>query len=232
MLEVTNLKKEFKSGDGTVLAVNDISFSIPTGSFASIVGKSGSGKTTLLTLLGGLDKPSSGVVKVDDQIISSLSDRQLIAYRGRKIGFVFQHYYLIPNLTALENVMLPMEFAGVKPIVRKKRAQELLDKVGLHDAKQLRLPGKLSGGEQQRVSIARALSNHPSVIIADEPTGNLDSHTSKKIVELLQELSKKENTTIIVVTHDLNMTQHTDITFQLRDGKLVHQGGQVSQLLS
>lgn len=232
MLQVSDLKKEFNSGEGKVVAVNDLSFSVPTGSFAAIVGKSGSGKSTLLTLLGGLDKPTSGQVIVDKQEISQMSDRQLIKYRGQKIGFVFQHYNLIPNLSALENVMLPMEFAGVKVKERKERASKLLDEVGLHDGMQLRRPGKLSGGEQQRVSIARALANRPSVIFADEPTGNLDSNTSKKIVALLRELSKKENTTIIVVTHDLNITRHTDTTFQLKDGKLVDRGGHVQELLS
>lgn len=232
MLQVIDLKKEFRSGDGKVVAVSDLSFSIPTGTFAAIVGKSGSGKSTLLTLLGGLDKPSSGKVIVDDQEISRMSDHQLIKYRRRKIGFVFQHYNLIPNLTALENVMLPMEFAGVKASERRERASKLLDEVGLHDGKQQRKPGKLSGGEQQRVSIARALANKPSVIFADEPTGNLDSNTSKKIVDLLRELSKKENTTIVVVTHDLNITRHTDMTFQLKDGKLVNRGGHVEELLS
>jgi len=232
MLQVTNLKKEFRSGDSTVTAVNDISLSIPTGAFAAIVGKSGSGKSTLLTLLGGLDKPTSGSIKVDDQEISKMSDHKLIRYRGEKIGFVFQHYNLIPNLTALENVMLPMEYAGRSTAEQRDRASMLLDEVGLTGDKQKRRPGKLSGGEQQRVSIARALANHPSVILADEPTGNLDSNTSKMIVDLLKELSKAENTTIIVVTHDLNITKHTDVTFQLKDGKLIDRGGHVQDLLS
>lgn len=232
MLQVTNLTKEFMSGDTKVTAVNDVTLSIPTGAFAAIVGKSGSGKSTLLTLLGGLDKPSSGSIKVDDQEISKMSDHKLIKYRGHKIGFVFQHYNLVPNLTALENVMLPMEYAGVSAKEQQKRASKLLDEVGLWNDKQLRKPGKLSGGEQQRVSIARALANRPSVILADEPTGNLDSNTSKMIVSLLQELAKKENTTIIVVTHDLNITRHTDMTFQLKDGKLIDRGGHVKDLLS
>ena len=232
MLTVTNLKKEFRSGDGTVLAVDDISLSIPTGAFAAIVGKSGSGKSTLLTLLGGLDKPTSGSITVDDQEISKMSDHRLIKYRGQKIGFVFQHYNLIPNLTALENVMLPMEYAGVSTKKQVARAQELLDAVGLTGDKQQRKPGKLSGGEQQRVSIARALANKPSVILADEPTGNLDSNTSKVIVNLLHDLAKTENTTIIVVTHDLNITKHTDMTVQLKDGKLIERRGQVEDLLS
>ena len=232
MLQVTNLKKEFKSGDARVVAVNDVSLSIPTGTFAAIVGKSGSGKSTLLTLLGGLDKPTSGSIKVDDQEIGSMSDHRLINYRRQKIGFVFQHYNLIPNLTAVENVMLPMEFAGVSASARRERATQLLDEVGLTGDKQTRKPGKLSGGEQQRVSIARALANKPSMILADEPTGNLDSNTSKMIVALLSDLAKAENTTIVVVTHDLNITKHTNLTFQLKDGQLIDRGGQVRELLS
>lgn len=232
MLQVTDLSKEFRSGDTIVKAVNDISFSIPTGAFAAIVGKSGSGKSTLLTLLGALEKPTHGLVAVGEQDITKLSDRRLIAYRRQQIGFVFQHYNLIPNLTALENVMLPMEFAGMSVRDRRERAEHLLSEVGLTSDKQQRKPGRLSGGEQQRVSIARALANKPKLILADEPTGNLDSNTSKHIVELLQKLTKAENTTIIVVTHDLNITRHTDMTFQLKDGKLVQHKGYVKELVS
>ena len=230
MLHVQSLTKKFRSGDTTVVAVNDLTFEVPTGSFAAIVGKSGSGKSTLLTMLGGLDKATAGSVNVDGQEIMKLSDHRLIKYRRERIGFVFQQYNLIPNLTALENVMLPMEFAGVSTKKRRERAIELLNEVGITEDKQKRRPAKLSGGEQQRVSIARALANKPSLILADEPTGNLDSNTSKMIVSLLKELTRKENTTIIVVTHDLNITRHTDTTFQLKDGKLVNQGGHVQEL--
>ena len=222
MLTATKLKKTFRAAGNNVNAVNNISFTIPTGAFASIVGKSGSGKTTLLSLLGGLDSPSDGSIDVDGKTISRLSDRQLIGYRREKIGFVFQQYNLVPNLSALENVMLPMEYAGVGTKARKARAIELLNQVGLKDDKQKRKPGRLSGGEQQRVSIARALANKPSVILADEPTGNLDSQTGKVIVDLLKSLAKSEKTTVIVVTHDLALAKQADITFQLQDGKLVH----------
>lgn len=232
MIHVKDLTKEFRSGDTVVKAVNDLSFSIPAGAFAAIVGKSGSGKSTLLTLLGALEKPSRGTVTVGEQDITKLSDRRLINYRRQQIGFVFQHYNLIPNLTALENVMLPMEFAGVSARARRERAEHLLNEVGLTDDKQQRRPGRLSGGEQQRVSIARALANRPKLILADEPTGNLDSTTSKHIVQLLQKLTKSENTTIIVVTHDLNITRHTDMTFQLKDGKLLQHSGHVKELVS
>jgi putative ABC transport system ATP-binding protein len=172
-------------------------------------------------MLGGLDKPSEGSVRVDDQVISSGSDRELISYRRNKIGFVFQAFNLIPNLSAIENVMLPMEFARVPKADRASRAKELLDQVGLKDEKQLRRPSRLSGGEQQRVAIARALANKPRVILADEPTGNLDSKTGKVIFEILKDLSHTANTTVIIVTHDLNYAQKTDVTFRLEDGHLV-----------
>lgn len=232
MLNVKDLSKEFRSGDTPVKAVDDITFAVPTGSFAAIVGKSGSGKSTLLALLGALERPTRGSIMVGDQDITKLGDGKLIGYRRQKIGFVFQHYNLIPNLTALQNVMLPMEFAGVPAKERRERAEHLLNEVGLSDDKQSRRPGRLSGGEQQRVSIARALANKPKLILADEPTGNLDSNTSKVIVELLRKLAKTENTTILVVTHDLNITKHTDMTFQLKDGKMIHHSGHIKELVS
>lgn len=221
MLTVKDLKKSFKSGDVTVAAVNGISFTIKEGEFASIVGRSGSGKSTLLGLLGALDKPTEGEILVDKQDITKLHDNSLIDYRCKTIGFVFQSYNLVPNLTALENVMLPMEFAGVSKSDRKARASELLDQVGLKEDKQLRKPTRLSGGEQQRVAIARALANKPKLILADEPTGNLDSQTGSMIFDLLHGLAKSENTTIVVVTHDDEIAGKTDKTFRLSDGKLV-----------
>jgi putative ABC transport system ATP-binding protein len=221
MIEVQNISKEFQSAAEPVTAVDDVSFSVADGQFASIVGTSGSGKSTLLSLLGGLDKPSSGSVRVDDQVISSGSDRELITYRRNKIGFVFQAFNLIPNLSAVENVMLPMEFAGVAKADRRARAVALLDQVALTGEKQNRRPSRLSGGEQQRVAIARALANKPSVILADEPTGNLDTKTGKAIFQMLKELCHTVNTTVIIVTHDMNYAQMTDVTFRLEDGHLV-----------
>jgi putative ABC transport system ATP-binding protein len=220
MLEVTNLTKKFKSGAGDVTAVSEVSLKIPQGCFASIIGRSGSGKSTLLSLLGALDKPTSGTIVVDGDDVTKLSNHELIKYRCKRIGFVFQSYNLVPNLTAVENVTLPMEFAKVGKSERIKRARSLLDQVGLEGSKQDRKPGRLSGGEQQRVAIARALSNKPSFILADEPTGNLDSETGTKIFNLLHTLAKSENTTIVVVTHDLSIAGKTDITFKLQDGKL------------
>lgn len=222
MLQVKNLKKTFRSGDNTVKAVDEVSLSVASGKFVSIIGKSGSGKSTLLSLLGALDKPTGGSIKVDEQDITKLHDRKLITYRCSKIGFVFQQYNLVPNLTAKENVMLPMEFAGISKKQRLQRAKELLNQVGIENDKQERKPGRLSGGEQQRVAIARALANKPSLILADEPTGNLDSQTGKMIFDLLHELARTENTTIVVVTHDLAIAGKTDETFRLADGKLVN----------
>jgi len=221
MLEATNLVKKFQSGDTTVTAASDITLSVPDGQFVSIVGRSGSGKSTLLSLLGALDKPTSGSIVVGGQDVTTMRDHQLIGYRGKSIGFVFQNYNLVPSLTALENVMLPMEFAKVPKPERIERATQLLEEVGLEPDQMHRKPGRLSGGQQQRVAIARALANKPKLILADEPTGNLDTTTGKKIFDLLHALSRKENTTIVVVTHDLEIAGKTDKTFHLEDGKLV-----------
>jgi putative ABC transport system ATP-binding protein len=221
MLKVKNLIRTFDSEGSKVTAVNNVSFDVKSSSFVSIIGRSGSGKSTLLSLLGALDKPTSGSIEVDGTDIAKLGDHSLIAYRCRSIGFVFQSYNLIPNLNALENVMLPMEFANKPKSERLKRAKELLDMVGIKDDKQTRKPGRLSGGEQQRVAIARALANRPRLILADEPTGNLDSENGKLIFKLLHDLSRTEDTTIIVVTHDLSIAGKTDQSFKLLDGKLV-----------
>jgi len=221
MLKVKNLSKEFLSGDTKVKAVHSINMEISDGIFSTIIGKSGSGKSTLLALIGALDKPTSGEILVDGQDVSKMGDRKLIRYRAEKIGFVFQNYNLIPNLTAVENVMLPMEFIGVRSSEQKSRAMKLLDEVGITKDKQLRKPSRLSGGEQQRVAIARALANKPKIILADEPTGNLDSATGKIIIDLLKDLAKVEKTTIIAVTHDQGIANQAKITFHLKDGKLI-----------
>ncbi len=221
MLVVKDLTKHFSQGDITVKAIDKLNFSVEDGTFVSIIGKSGSGKSTLLGLLGALDTPSGGSIEIGGQDIVKLHDHKLISYRNKAIGFVFQNYNLIPNLTAIENVMLPMEFAGVSKKERQDRALKLLKEVGLSDGKELRKPGKMSGGEQQRVSIARALANQPNLILADEPTGNLDSENGRMIFDLLHDLTRTENTTVIVVTHDLDIAGKTDKTFMLSDGKLV-----------
>lgn len=220
MLQVSHLKRSFSSGDSVVNAVNDLSFSVESGQFASVIGRSGSGKSTLLSLLGALDKPTDGSIVVDDQDITKLHDRALIKYRRDTIGFIFQGYNLVPNLTAIENVMLPMEFAATAKRERLARARQLLEQVGFSADQMDRKPGKLSGGQQQRVAIARALANKPKLILADEPTGNLDSQTGQVIFDLLHNLARSENTTIIAVTHDLEIAGKTDITFRLDDGKI------------
>jgi putative ABC transport system ATP-binding protein len=220
MLEVTNVSKTFQTPSGPVTALKDITFNVQTGSFVSIVGKSGSGKSTLLSILGALDTPTSGHISVDNTSIEKLSGHQQTLYRGKKIGFVFQQYNLVPNLTALENVMLALEFGGYPAISRVDRATKLLDSVGIEEDQMHRRPARLSGGQQQRVSIARALANDPAFILADEPTGNLDSATGKKIFDLLHSLSRQKKTTVVVVTHDLEIAGKTDKTFTLVDGKI------------
>jgi putative ABC transport system ATP-binding protein len=221
MLEAREVTKSFGSGDGIVSAVKDATMTVADGEFVAIVGRSGSGKTTLMSLLGALEQPTSGMIFVDGQDITQLSPGELVHYRGRKIGFVFQSYNLVPNLTSTENVMLPMEFIGAGKSERRKRAMQLLEQVELSGAKQQRKPGRLSGGEQQRVAIARALANKPSIILADEPAGNLDSQTSSTIIELLRGLSRSEGTTVIVVTHDATIADQADRVLRLEDGRLL-----------
>jgi putative ABC transport system ATP-binding protein len=221
MLEAKDVTKSFGSGDGIVPAVRGVTMTVADGEFVAIVGRSGSGKTTLMSLLGALEQPTSGMIFVDGQDITRLRPGELVHYRGRKIGFVFQSYNLVPNLTAAENVMLPMEFAGVAKAERRTRAGQLLEQVELTGAKQRRKPGRLSGGEQQRVAIARALANKPSIILADEPAGNLDSQTSATIIELLRGLSRSEGTTVIVVTHDVTIADQADRVLHLEDGRFL-----------
>lgn len=219
-MEVSHISRTFSVASGDVTAIKDVSFSVQPGVFASIIGKSGSGKSTLLSLLGALDKPTQGSIVVGGTDIARLHGARLNEYRRRHIGFVFQNYHLIPNLSALENVMLPMEFAHASSADRRTRAADLLAKVGIDADMQRRKPGRLSGGEQQRVAIARALANAPRVILADEPTGNLDSAIGAMIFDLLHELARTENTTIIAVTHDLEIAGKTDSVFRLADGEL------------
>ena len=220
MLQVTNVSKTFNTPGGQVHALKDVTLTVKTGEFVSIIGKSGSGKSTLLSILGALDTPSEGTITVDETSIEKLSGHAQTKYRGKKIGFVFQQYNLIPNLTAIENVMLALEFGGYPGSSREDRAAKLLESVGLDAEQQKRRPTRLSGGQQQRVSIARALANDPAYILADEPTGNLDSATGKKVFDLLHDLSRNQNTTVIVVTHDLEIAGKTDRTFTLVDGKI------------
>jgi len=223
VIVVKDLVRQFKSGDRTIKPVNGVSFELDKGSLTSIVGKSGSGKSTLLSLLGALDKPTSGDVVVDGVSLAGLPDGKLTEYRRRDIGFVFQQFNLIPNLSAVDNVMLPMEFAGVRKAERLQRAKELLEQVQLDQEKHSRRTNRLSGGEQQRVAIARALANEPKLILADEPTGNLDEQTGEHIIDLLSSLSRDHNTTILVVTHDRSLAQKTERCFRLQQGRLTEE---------
>jgi putative ABC transport system ATP-binding protein len=220
VLETRDVTKSFGSGERAVTAVNGVTMTVADGEFVAIVGRSGSGKTTLMSLLGALEQPTGGLILVDGEDITRLSPSELVHYRGRKIGFVFQSYNLVPNLSSTKNVMLPMEFIGVAKTERRTRARKLLDQVELTGDKQERKPGRLSGGEQQRVAIARALANKPSIILADEPAGNLDSQTSSTIIELLRNLSRSEGTTVVVVTHDASIADQADRVLRLEDGRL------------
>mgnify|MGYP001765370594 CR=1 FL=1 len=219
VVSVQKLSKHFKSGGTTVPAVDDISFELPRGKMIAIKGSSGSGKSTLLNLIGALDRPTSGTIIVDGVDVSRVHGGGEVRYRLSKVGFVFQSYYLIPNLTALENVMLPMELNGTKRKQREAKARELLERVGIDEPRQARRPTRLSGGEQQRVAIARALANGPSLILGDEPTGNLDSRTGKRIVELLYSLTK-DGKTVILATHAPEIATRADMVLEMEDGKV------------
>lgn len=198
--------------------LDNISFSVVAGSTMSIVGPSGSGKTTLLGLCAGLDRSTSGKVELHETRLDGLSEDQLAAVRNKYVGFIFQNFQLMPTLTALENVMVPLELRGEKNI--KPRALDLLDKVGLADRSH-HYPTQLSGGEQQRVSLARAFSNKPQILFADEPTGNLDAETSEKVVKLLFDLNKEAGTTLVVVTHDLELAAKTQRIIKIKGGKII-----------
>jgi putative ABC transport system ATP-binding protein len=219
IVSVDRLSKHFKSGGTTVPAVDDVSFELPRGRMIAIKGASGSGKSTLLNLIGALDKPTSGSIVVDGIDVSRIRGGGEVKYRLSKVGFVFQSYYLIPNMTALENVMLPMELNGEKRKDRQAKARDLLKRVGIGDSLQARRPTRLSGGEQQRVAIARALANDPSIILGDEPTGNLDSKTGRRIVEILYSLTK-DGKTVIVATHATEIATRADMVLEMEDGKV------------
>ena len=218
-----NLSRYYQSKDIIVEAVNEVDLSFKKGTMIAIKGASGSGKTTLLNLIGALDRPSSGSIVVDGIDVMRIHGRDEVKYRLRKVGFVFQSYYLIPNLTAEENIILPMELSGINAAEREIRAQDLLIRVGLDRTCGARKPSRLSGGEQQRVAIARALANNPSIIEADEPTGNLDSRTGSLIVDLLYSLTR-EGRTVIVATHSTEVAAKADMVLEMVDGHLINQG--------
>ena len=215
---VNELRKIYKIGEIEVHALDGVSFNIERGEVVSVMGPSGSGKSTLMNLLGCLDHPTDGSYNLDGEEVSELDDDQLAGIRNRKVGFVFQSFNLLPRQSALANVELPMRYAGQVPD-RRKRATEALESVGLADRINHR-PTELSGGQQQRVAIARALVNNPSILMADEPTGNLDSKSGKEIMELLLNLNKDKGTTLIIVTHDPRIAEQTQRVIRLVDGKI------------
>jgi putative ABC transport system ATP-binding protein len=220
MLKAEKLSKTFKSGKGRVRALKEVDLQVGKGEFISIMGPSGSGKTTLLTLLGCLDTPSGGKLILDGQDVTAMDESELCMLRRRKLGFVFQTFNLLPYLSALENVELPMESVEPSPEKRRQKALELLESVGLKKRVDHR-PNKLSAGEQQRVAIARALANDPAVIIADEPTGNLDSRTKYNIIRLLGRMNAEKGTTIVMVTHDTSIGNHADRMLWISDGHIL-----------
>jgi putative ABC transport system ATP-binding protein len=220
IIKLDNVWRTYQLGKTEVHALRGLSLEIFPGAFVAIMGSSGSGKSTLLNIIGCLDSPTKGKVYLKGKDISAMSESQLSQFRGRILGFVFQEFNLLSNLSAIENVMLPMIFQGVSQLKRKERAKELLVSVGLED-RVFHEPGELSGGERQRVAIARAFSNSPEVIIADEPTGNLDSVTGKKIMEVLTDFHKKEGKTVVVVTHDAKIANYAEQVVNIEDGRIV-----------
>ena len=218
MIELRGVSKTVQSGDRPLTILHPLTLSVASGRFLAIVGPSGSGKSTLLGLLAGLDAPSTGEILIDDTDITKLSEDALAKLRGEKIGFVFQFFHLVPSLTAFENILVPMEIARRRDAVG--RARQLLDEVGLSDRGH-HYPSQLSGGEQQRVAIARALANDPPIVLADEPTGNLDSTTGRHIMDLLLDVRRVRRSTLILVTHDAELAALADARLVLRDGRPV-----------
>ena len=220
LLNIEDVWKIYQMGEIEVPALRGVSVNIRKGDFVAVIGASGSGKSTMMNLIGCLDIPSKGKIFLKGQDITKLSESDLATLRGITIGFIFQQYNLIPSMTAFDNVMLPMEFLEYDDKTAAEKAKNILKIVGLEN-KGHHLPTRLSGGEQQRVSIARSLVTDPEIILADEPTGNLDSNTGKEIMQLFQDLWKKEGKTIIMVTHDLNLAKYAHTTIELKDGKIL-----------
>lgn len=220
ILKVENLTKTYGSGENLVHAVDDVSFSVEKGEFVAIVGASGSGKSTLLHLIGGVDRPTSGKIFVDGNDISKMNDDKLAVFRRRQVGFVYQFYNLIPILTVEENITLPCDLDGRG--VDRERLEMILDSFGLR-ARRKHLPNQLSGGQQQRTSIARALINNPSLVLADEPTGNLDSKSSEEVISMLKMCNQSYGQTVIMITHNLDIAKQADRIITISDGKIVEE---------
>jgi len=217
ILSTAHLTKQYGSGPNVVRALDDVSISVEQGEFVAIVGTSGSGKSTLLNMLGGLDRPSSGSVKVDKFELGKLGDEDLTVFRRQRIGFIFQNYNLVPILNVYENIVMPIQLDGKKP--DRKFIQEIVSLLGL-EKKLCNMPGTLSGGQQQRVAIARALASKPAIILADEPTGNLDSKTSDEVMELLKTTGRKFQQTIVMITHNPEIAKQADRLLCIEDGKV------------
>lgn len=229
ILEVSAASKTFKNGAKEVHVLEDINFKVAEGASVAVVGPSGSGKTTLLGICAGLDRPTAGSITLNRILLDRLSEDEMAQIRNQHVGFVFQNFQLIQTLTALENVMIPLELQGVKSA--RQQATELLERVGLGERVH-HYPSQLSGGEQQRVAIARAFSNSPKILFADEPTGNLDEETGQSVEDLLFEINQEKGTTLILVTHDLELAEKTNQIIQLKGGKIIQerQGTNVSQM--
>ena len=219
MIKVTNISKIYKTGEIEVRALDGVSFEIKRGEFVAVMGPSGSGKSTLMHIIGALDKPSTGDYFLDNQSVKNLNEDELAEIRNNKIGFVFQFYNLLPRVTALKNVMIPMMYGGVEKEKREKKAKKYLEMVGLKDRID-HTPNQLSGGEQQRVAIARALSMNPSIILADEPTGNIATKQAIEIMEIFQDLNEQGHT-ILIITHEKEIAEYAKRVIKIRDGKII-----------
>lgn len=220
VIQVKELYKLYKVGDEIVRALDGVNFNIHKGEFCAIVGTSGSGKSTLLNMLAGLEKPTKGEIVISGNHIEKLNEEQLVAFRREKVGFIFQSFHLLGTLNALENVALPLNFRGESRKQRLQKADAMLELVGLRKHKK-HMPNQMSGGQQQRVGVARALVVDPQIIFADEPTGNLDSHTAEEIMTLMQQVVRKHNKTLVMVTHDAHLASYADRIFHIRDGKIL-----------
>ena len=220
VIEVKNLYKLYRVGDEVVRALDGVDFEIYEGEFCAIVGTSGSGKSTLLNMLAGLEKPTKGEVIISHHHIEKLNEEQLVRFRRENVGFIFQSFHLLGTMNALENVALPLSFRGVPREVRMKEADKMLELVNLKKHKN-HLPNQMSGGQQQRAGVARALVVNPKIIFADEPTGNLDSHTSEEVMELMQRVVQEQKKTLVMVTHDAHLATYADRVFHIRDGKIL-----------
>jgi putative ABC transport system ATP-binding protein len=228
MIELYNVSKQVPSGGGTLTILHSLDLTIADGEFVSVVGPSGSGKSTLLGLIAGLDSTSSGDIRIDGQSITRMSEDALAELRRDKIGIVFQSFHLIPSLTALENIQVPIEIAGIRGA--RKRTMELLEDVDLV-ARAHHYPSQLSGGEQQRVAIARAFANNPSILLADEPTGNLDSKNGRHVFDLMIEMNRRRNATLVLVTHDHDLAAQADRRISLRDGRVVNEATRAEEMM-